>query len=168
MVNFEKDASKEKQEPQQDDALKQTEEYKDLLQRIQADFENYKKRCEKEISEQKEYSTINLVTRLLPVLDSFELALKHASPNDPKFVDGVKGIYAQLYSVLESLGLRKIDAVGKQFDPYKHEVLLVDEEGADGKVLEELQKGYMLKNAVIRHSKVKIGKKTDNQQGEKK
>ncbi len=158
---------KEKQESNED-ISKQLEEYKELLQRVQADFENYKKRCEKEIAEQREYSNIKFVTKLLPVLDSFELALKHANSTDSKFVEGVKSIYAQLYSTLEQIGLRKIDALGRQFDPYMHEVLLVDEEGEYGKVLEELQKGYMLKDAVIRHSKVKIGKKETENQGEKK
>ncbi len=137
-------------------------EYKDLLQRVQADFENYKKRCNKEMSEGRQYANIEIISSLLPIIDSFEFALKNTE--NEQFAQGVKMIFAQIYSALEAQGLKRIDAVGKRFDPYFHEVLLIDESGDEGIVLEELQKGYLLKNAVIRHSKVKVGKK--NQQGE--
>lgn len=140
---------------------KQCSEYKELLQRVQADFENYKKRCERETFEFRERSGIDLVVKLLPVLDSFEMALKYSEPNG-KFADGLRGIYAQLYSVLEGYGLKRINTIGKVFDPYLHEVLLIEKSDQDNMILEELQSGYMFKGAVIRHSKVKVGKKSDD------
>ena len=92
-------------------------------------------------------------------MDSFEIALKNTSEHE-KFVKGIQMIYSQIYSILSSNGLKKIDAVGKKFDPYKHEVLMKEEsEKEDDIVLEEFQKGYMLNDKVIRHSKVKVSGK---------
>ena len=108
----------------------------------------------------RKYANSQLIKSLLPILDSFEMALKNHGDHE-KFVKGVEMIYAQLYSMLEDLGLKKIDSEGKHFDPYIHEVLLQEESEKDGIVLEELQKGYMLDDAVIRHSKVKVGKKKE-------
>lgn len=139
-------------------AEKQADEYKELLQRLQADFENYKKRCEKQMGEIREHSKQEAIAKLLPVLDSFELALKSMQASE-KNTQGVKMIFSQLHSALEGLGLKKIDCTGKAFDPYRHEALLTAESEQDGIILEELQTGYMLNDAVIRHSKVKIGKK---------
>ncbi len=137
---------------------KKAGEYRDSLQRLQADFENYKKRCEREAESLRKYANAGLVKSLLPVLDSFELALKNNGDHQ-KFVKGVEMIYAQLYSMLEDCGLKKIEAEGRRFDPYLHEVLLQEDSEKDGIVLEELQKGYVLGDAVIRHSKVKVGRK---------
>jgi molecular chaperone GrpE len=138
--------------------LKLVEEYKETIQRLQAEFENYKKRVEKDIANYKEYANAELVKRLLPVLDSFELAIKNINSDGEKFKKGVELVYAQLYSALETEGLTPIKAVGEKFDPYKHEALM--QQGSEEEtVLEELQKGYMFKGAVIRHSKVKLGKK---------
>ncbi|MBS3133029.1 nucleotide exchange factor GrpE [Candidatus Woesearchaeota archaeon] len=139
---------------------KKADDYKDALQRLQAEFENYKKRCEKENAAFRKYANAELVKSMLPLLDSFEMALKNTADKE-KFVKGVELIYAQLYSMLEDYGLKRIEANGKQFDPYKHEVLLQEESEKDGVVLEELQKGYLLDDAVIRHSKVKVGKKRE-------
>ncbi len=154
----------EKKEPAKDtladELKKKADEYKDSLQRLQADFENYRKRCEKESASFRKYANAQLVKSLLPILDSFELALKNNAEPE-KFRKGVEMIYAQLYSILEDAGLKKIDAEGRQFDPYAHEVLLQEESEKDGIVLEELQKGYSLDGAVIRHSKVKVGKKSE-------
>lgn len=155
----------EKKEPAKDasandELKKKADEYKDALQRLQADFENYKKRCDREKASLRKYANAELIKSLLPTLDSFELALKNNGDHE-KFVKGVEMIYAQLYSMLEELGLKKIGAEGMQFDPYAHEALLQVESEKDGIVLEELQKGYMFDDAVIRHSKVKVGKKRD-------
>ncbi len=126
--------------------------YKELAMRMQADFENYKKRYEKERAEWNAFAEAEFIAGMLPVLDSFEAATK----NNPD--EGLKGIYRQLLSALEAHGLRRIESVGKQFDPYKHEVLMIEKSEQDNIVLEELQAGYMVKGAVIRHSKVKVGK----------
>ena len=97
-----------------------------------------------------------IITDLLPVLDSFKLSLKNTH-DIKEFKKGVELIYAQLSSALEKQGLRSINSVGEQFDPYKHEVLLVEDSDKDNEVLEELLKGYMLNDKIIRHAKVKIG-----------
>ncbi len=142
----------------------QAETYKDLLQRLQADFENYKKRSEKENEELRQYAIAKFISRMLPVIDSFEMALKSAnkSEGNVQFVEGVKMIYAQMHSLLESEGLRKINSAGEKFNPHLHEVLMAEDvesgkDNTDDIVLEEFQKGYMLKDAVLRHSKVKVG-----------
>ncbi|MAG15854.1 nucleotide exchange factor GrpE [Candidatus Woesearchaeota archaeon] len=133
-------------------------DYKDALQRLQAEFENYKKRVEKENTTFRKLATADVVHQMLPTLDSFEQALKNTDDKE-KFVKGVELIYAQFHSMLEEMGLRQIKAAGERFDPYKHEVLLQEESDKDEIILEELQKGYMLNDMVIRHSKVKVGKK---------
>jgi molecular chaperone GrpE len=96
---------------------------------------------------------------MLPVLDSFEIALKNTTDKE-KFIEGIKIIYAQLYSVLEAEGLKPIKATGEKFDPYKHEVLMKQEsDKPEGTILEEFQKGYTMNDKVLRHSKVKISGK---------
>ncbi|MBI1935387.1 nucleotide exchange factor GrpE [Candidatus Woesearchaeota archaeon] len=135
------------------------DELTDTLKRLQAEFENFKKRTEKEKSEFMKYSSAMIISQILPVLDSFEIALKNASDKE-KFIDGMKMIYAQLHSVLEKEGLRPIHAAGGIFDPYKHEVLMKEEsDKPEGTILEEFQKGYMLNDKVLRFSKVKISGK---------
>lgn len=129
------------------------------LKRVQADFENYKKRCEKESHQFREYANAEFVKKLLPVLDSFELALANTKNHDD-FVKGVEMIYSQLYSTLKEIGLDCINCKGGKFDPYLHEVLLSEKsDHAEDTVLEEFQKGYKFKNYVLRHSKVKVAKK---------
>jgi molecular chaperone GrpE len=134
------------------------EEYKEMLQRLQADFENYRKRAEKENHQAREYGVASFIRKLLPLLDSFELAFKNCARDD-SFVKGIELIYAQFYAILETEGLKQIDAVGKKYDPYLHEVLMKEEGKEDGIVTEELLKGYLLKDTVLRHSKVKISEK---------
>lgn len=134
-------------------------ELTELLQRLQADFENYKKRIEKEKCDLAGYTACRLVSQFLPILDSFELALKNDKDHQ-KFVKGVELIYSQFYSLLEDLGLKPIEAADRKFDPYEHEVLLSEKSDKEEDiVLEELQKGYRLGDVVIRHSKVKVSKK---------
>tara|TARA_Y100000310_G_scaffold275909_1_gene292694 strand:- start:7697 stop:8158 length:462 start_codon:yes stop_codon:yes gene_type:complete len=138
------------------------EKVKDLtenLQRLQAEFENYKKRCEKERVEFVKYAKEDIIKNLLPVLDSFEFALKNKC-NKEEFAKGVEQIFAQLFSVFEQEGVRHIESLGKKFDPYKHEVLLQEKsDKEEGTVIEELQKGYMINDRIIRHTKVKVSKK---------
>lgn len=134
-------------------------EYKETLQRLQAEFDNFRKRNEKEMAAFKEYASAEFVKKLLPVLDSFELALKN-NTNPEQFRKGVEMIYAQLSTTLEDEGLRPIKAVGEVLDPFKHEVLL-QETGPEG-IIEELQRGYMFKAHVLRTSKVKVGTEHEN------
>jgi len=128
----------------------------DLLKRVQADFENYKKRVEKENHDVRKYAAKNILVKFLPTLDHFELALKHKESKE-EFVKGVELIYAQLVDLLKREGIQHIEAEGKPFDPHMHEALMTEaSEKPDGEILEEFQKGYMFKNKVARHSKVKV------------
>jgi molecular chaperone GrpE len=145
----------------------QIEELTNTLKRLQAEFENYKKRADKENINMIKNANASLIKELLPVLDSFELALKNNNCCDnldiAKFHKGLELIYSQLYSVLEDQGLRSIDTKNQKFDPFRHEVLLVKESNEpEDKILEEFQKGYFLNENVIRHSKVMIAKHVDN------
>ena len=132
-------------------------EYKEMLQRLQAEFENYRKRVEKETTAFKQYAVADVVNKLLPLLDSFELALSKVDKKDDT-VKGFELIYAQLFDILEKQGLRQISSVGEQFDPTKHEALLQEEGEEKDIVLEELQKGYLIHDRVIRPARVKISK----------
>jgi len=138
------------------DEQKKIDELTEALKRLQAEFENHKKRVARENSEFAKCASEQLVKKLLPVLDSFEQALKNK--NSKEFVSGVELIYSQLFSILKEEGLNHIDCRGKKFDPYSQEVLLQEESDRDHVVLEELQKGYTLNGKVIRTAKVKIGK----------
>ncbi len=158
--------TEKKQEAKEENKEKSKDSEKDLkikeltetIQRLQADFENYKKRVEKQSLELNKYIKAEVITKILPTLDSFELALKNSKDKE-EFKKGVELIYSQLFQTLEDMGLRPIESNGK-FDPYKHEVLLTEKSDKDdGAILEELQKGYILEDTVIRHSKVKIAKK---------
>jgi len=134
-------------------------ELTDSIQRLQAEFENYRKRVEKERVEFIKYAKEDLIRNILPVLDSFEQALKNKDKKE-EFIKGIEQIFAQLYSVLKQEGLKPIEALGQRFDPYKHDVLLQEKsEKEEETVLEELQKGYLLNDKIIRHSKVKVSKK---------
>ena len=126
---------------------------------MQAEFENYKKWNAKEKTEFVKYANADFIEKMLPVLDSFEIALKNTSDKE-KFVEGMKMIYAQFHAMLEAEGLRPIKSTGEKFDPYKHDVLMKEEsDKPEDTILEEFQKGYMLNDKVLRHSKVKISGK---------
>lgn len=143
------------------DPKQELQEMTATLQRLQADFENYKKRTEKEKELSSRQATTKIIQQLLPIIDTFELALKNKS-NMEQFTKGIEMIYAQLYNTLQNLGLRPINTTNKKFDPHLHEVLMQEEhkEREDGAIVEEFQRGYMLKENVIRTSKVKIAKHT--------
>ncbi len=128
-------------------------EYIETLQRLQAEFDNFRKRTQREKFEIITNAQESLITELLDIIDDFELSLKYTKD------DGVKMIYSELYSLLEKKGLKKIDTQGK-FNPKYHEALMQEEsKGEEGMIIEELQKGYMLNDKIIRVSKVKITKK---------
>jgi molecular chaperone GrpE len=138
------------------------EEYLSMLQRLQAEFQNYKKRVERERSEMIEQAARDLVFNLLPVLDNFERALQSDASDVVSFKKGIDMIFDQLKKVLEAEGLSPIPAVGEYFDPYYHEAVLTAEgDYEEDIILEELEKGYLLKKTVLRPSKVKVGKRGD-------
>ncbi|MCH8003141.1 MAG: nucleotide exchange factor GrpE [Nanoarchaeota archaeon] len=173
MTKEEKKQNKEKKSEEKSKDKKPTEkeviaELTETLQRTQAEFENYKKRVDKEKQEFVKYAKAELIQKLLPTIDTFEIALKSTKDNE-KFVKGMDMVYAQLMSLLHTEGLKPIEAFGKKFDPYLHEVMLKEKSDKDeGIVLEELQKGYMLNDKVLRHSKVKVSEKDNKKESNKK
>lgn len=133
-------------------------------QRSQADFENYKKREEGKQAEILEFAKEVTIVKLLPIIDTLEQGLRHAPPGvDESWLKGIEGTLQKLDKTLEEMGVKKIEAVGKQFDPNFHEaVRMVEESEAgkpDGTVLEDLQVGYEINGKVIRPSQVVISKK---------
>jgi molecular chaperone GrpE len=159
--NKKTDANRDaKQSPEQ-----QIEELTDTLQRLQAEFENYKKRVDKERQAFAKYAQEDLIIKLLPMMDSFEIALKNTTDKD-KFVKGIEMIYAQFYQILENAGLMPINTTGCKFDCHRHEVLMkIPSDKEEDTIIDELQKGYMLNGKIIRYSKVKVsqGKRDDKQ-----
>ena len=153
-----KDKVIESLKKQLDEKEKKLNDMIELVQRIQADFINYKRRALEENQKVCELALEDFITKLLPLLDNFELALKHIENKD-ECIKGIELIYAQLIDMLEKEGLQKIEANGKKFDPYVHEALMTEKsDKEEGTVIEEFQKGYKLRNKVLRHSKVKIAK----------
>lgn len=153
--------AKEKEEKKKlEEKAKLADEYLSKLQWLQADFENYKKRMEKEKESWKKYSNESLIKNLLIVLDSFEQALASIPKNSP-IMNGLKIIFKQFWEILEGEGLKPIKAVGEKFDPFLHEALMIVErdDKKENTIIEELQKGYMLHSKVIRPSKVMVTKK---------
>jgi len=165
--NHKKQKDTKKEIPKKKTDKEVIEELTDTLQHLQAEFENYKKRVDKEKVEFVKYAKADLVGKLLPLLDAFEIAMNSTSDKE-NFVQGIEMVYSQLISALEAEGLRPIDTLGKKFDPFYHEVMLKQKsDKEEGLILEELQKGYMFGDKILRHSKVKIServkdKKEDN------
>jgi molecular chaperone GrpE len=132
----------------------------DRLARLQAEFENARKRTAREQQEFREYAVADAVKALLPTLDSFERALQTGSTEKSEFRSGVELIYKQLQDSLQKLGLRAIPAKGEPFDPHLHEAIEMVEtsDAADHQILEELQRGYKLKDRLLRPSMVKVAR----------
>lgn len=135
----------------------QIKELTELLQRTQANFENYRKQTEKRSEENQQLAAKEIILSLLPILDNFELALKNLEKSSPTdFRQGIKLIYSQLFSLLEEKGVKPIITEGL-FDPYFHEALLkVHSDLPENVIIEEFQKGFILNGKVIRHAKVKV------------
>ena len=133
-------------------------EYLEMAQRIKAEFENYKKRNAEISAQSFNNGVVSVITKLLPALDGFEKAKEIIT--DESVLNGVNIIHSQLIKVLTELGVSKIDAVGKEFDPEFHNAVLTgcDQNYADNIILEELQSGYMLNDKVIRYSVVRVNK----------
>jgi molecular chaperone GrpE len=140
----------------------EAEGYLDDLRRLQADFDNYRKRTLREQTARAASASQALVARLLPVLDNFELAVSHAeqSRDFDRMLKGVEMVFGELREVLQGEGLVKIEAEGKPFDPERHEaVVAVDQEGAEpGTVVDVVRAGYELRGRVLRPAMVKVAK----------
>jgi molecular chaperone GrpE len=140
-------------------AKQEAAEYRDHLMRLQAEFDNYRKRVLKEQTRALELASEPLVRRLLEVLDEFELALMAAEqrPDFEKFLHGVELVYAKLVETLKSEGLERIEAEGRPFDPERHEALMGSSSGqGDPLVADVLRQGYVLKGRVVRPAGVRV------------
>lgn len=135
----------------------EAEEYYAQLQRVMADFDNYKKRIQKEKAAQYSLITAELIGDLLPVLDNLE---KSASVEDEgnAVLEGVVLVYRQFQDVLKNLGVNEIKTVGEKFNPEYHDAVMhvEDDQYGENEIVMELRKGYILKDRVIRHSMVKV------------
>lgn len=138
----------------------QIEELTDRVQRQMAEFDNFRKRSEKEKAAMYEIGAKSVVEKILPTIDNFErgfAALTQEQKADP-FADGMDKVYRQMMTTLEEIGVKPIEAVGKEFDPNFHNAVMhvEDEEAGENIVVEEFQKGYMYRDSVVRHSMVKV------------
>lgn len=149
-----------KKKNKKDKKDEQIEELTDKLKRQMAEFDNFRKRTEKEKEARFEIGAKSVIEKILPIVDNFERGLATVSEEqmeDP-FVAGIEKVYKQLMATLESIDVAPIDAVGKEFDPNMHNAVLHIEDEAYGEniVAEELLKGYTYKGNVVRHSMVKV------------
>ncbi|MGF7107409.1 molecular chaperone GrpE [Lachnospiraceae bacterium PH1-22] len=156
-VKKEKKTSKRAKKDKKDEKI---EELTDRLTRQMAEFDNFRKRTDKEKSQMYEIGAKDVVEKILPVIDNFERGLE-AVPTEDKdnsFMQGMEMIYKQLLTSLEELGVKPIEAVGNPFNPDFHNAVMhVDDENfGENEVTEEFQKGYMYRDSVVRHSMVKV------------
>ncbi len=134
--------------------------YLEQLQRLQAEFANYRKRIEKEKLELSTFYKSELVSALLPIIDDFERMLNHTDDSNNELLTGVRLIFQKLLDTLQSQGLKPIVAIGQKFDPSIHEALFVErtDNGDDETVIEEWQKGYFFNDRLLRPAQVKVSK----------
>ena len=136
------------------------EELTDRLTRQMAEFDNFRKRTDKEKSQMYEIGAKDIIEKILPVVDNFERGIA-AVPEEEKsnpFAEGMEKIYKQLMTTLEEIGVKPIEAVGQEFDPDFHNAVMhvEDEEVGENIITEEFQKGYLYRDSVVRHSMVKV------------
>ena len=152
--------AKEAKDAKKDPKDAQIEELQDRLKRQMAEFDNFRKRTEKEKAAMYEIGAKDIIVKILPVLDNFERGLA-AVPEDEKgssFAEGIEKIYKQFVKTLEDAGVESIEAVGKQFDPNLHNAVMhvEDEKYGENEIAMELQKGYKYRGSVVRHSMVQV------------
>ena len=156
----EAETSEETKKEKKDPLKEKIDELNDKVMRQMAEFENFRKRTDKEKAQMFEQGQANVLEKLLPVVDNFErgLAAVPEEDKDGAFADGMNKIYKQLMKQLEDLGVTPIEAVGKEFDPNLHNAVMQveSEEYESGMVAQELQKGYMFHETVLRHSMVGV------------
>ena len=151
----EQDALEHKEEAEQAPA-EQPEDYLALAQRIQADFENYRKRAAREAAAAGERAKSGLVRELLPIVDNLERALASAEEGEQHLAEGVRLVHSELIAVLERNGVEQFDPAGEKFDPTEHEALSVREDGDAGLVLDVVEKGYRANGTVLRPARVVV------------
>ena len=135
---------------------------KDKYLRTLAEYENFRKRSEKEKAQMFELGAKSIIEVLLPVVDNFERALSHVQEEekDSPFVKGIEGIYKQIQKMFADCNIQEIEALGKKFDPALHNAVMTEEEGdaEEDTITQDLQKGYTYRGNVVRHSMVKVKK----------
>jgi molecular chaperone GrpE len=141
-----------------DEKNREFDELTNRLLRLQADFDNFRRRSRQEKEELSQVVAYGVLKELLPVLDNFERALAASTQDAAQLRTGVEMVYRQLSGIMERLGVTPIAAVGGQFDPARHEAVMrvEDADQADGLIVEELQKGYEMGGRVLRPSMVKV------------
>lgn len=152
----EEQASEKKKDPKDD----KIDELNDRLRRSMAEFDNYRKRTDKEKSAMYEIGARDVIEKILPIVDNFERGL-NTIPEDARgtaFADGMEKIYKQFVKILDDMGVKPIEAVGKPFDPAFHNAVMhvEDENLGENVVAAELQKGYTYKDSIVRHSMVQV------------
>lgn len=156
MTSEAKKSGETKQSKVEEKLRKENQELLDMLKRTQAEFENFRKRVERDRTEHIKRANKELLLKILPIVDNFELALKSCKVDNEVF-KGFELIYSQMMSALENEGVKQIKE--KEFNPELHEPLLQEKADEAGKILEVLQKGYFLNEKVLRTAKVKISTK---------
>ena len=149
-----------------EESKKLTIEYLDHLQRLQAEFDNYKKIVDRQKKELIDYAHTDLISELIDVMENLERGIASARDSkDPESITkGMEMVYSSLEDILRSGGLEPIESIGKKFDPHYHEAMMksLSNEVANNTVIEEFQRGYMIKKKVIRYAKVKVSTNSDN------
>ncbi len=142
------------------DEKRRAEEYLNRLKYMQADFENLKKRTERQINETEKYANQRLVLQLLEVIDELEIANKVAEsvPDARDLMQGIRMTLVKLHKLLENEGVKPIESIGQKFDPARHDAVATvkDDNAQDCTIIEEIRKGYIMKEKVIRPSIVKV------------
>jgi len=141
---------------EQERIVEQPEDYLALAQRIQADFENYRKRAAREAAAAGERAKSGLVRELLPIVDNLERALTSAEDGEQHLAEGVRLVHSELIAVLERNGIQQFDPAGDKFDPSEHEALSVRNDGEPGVVLEVVERGYRANGTVLRPARVVV------------
>ena len=155
-----KDKKLFKRKPKKDKKDEQIEELTDRLTRQMAEFDNFRKRTEKEKSAMYEVGAKDIIDKILPVIDNFERGLSAVTEEqkDDSFVTGMEMVYKQIMTTLDGVGVKVIEAVGQEFNPDLHNAVMhvEDEEAGENIIVEEFQKGYTYRDSVVRHRMVKV------------
>jgi molecular chaperone GrpE len=152
----EEQAMEDKEAAESEESEDPRDQYLELAQRIQADFENYRKRAAREAAAAGERAKSGLVRELLPVVDNLERALASAEDTEQHLAEGVRLVHSELIAVLERNGIQQFDPAGDKFDPAEHEALSVREDGEPGLVLDVVEKGYRANGSVLRPARVVV------------
>jgi len=142
------------------EAQEKIDELNARILRLTADYDNFRKRALRDKDDVRQYANQDLLEKLLPVLDNFEMAISAVKDADPSIKDGVQMIYDQLFNVLKDSGMEPIDAIGMQFDPNFHEAISQEEsaEVEEGKVIQQVQRGFRLQDRLVRAARVVVAK----------